>query len=249
MTTLNLMEHCGKGQVDRFEVQRSPTPEPTDTWFPIPHRDILHGIEGQLQSSGLDIVNEAHALDKNGDRYFGLLQVQNGEQSPDYSLVVGIRNSHDKAFSAGIVVGSGVFVCDNLAFSGEIKIARKHTRNIGRDLGGLLNRAVGKLGDQRQRQTQRIDAYKRTELGDIQAHDLVVRAMDSGVVAGSAVPKVLSEYRNPRHEEFKDGFTAWRMFNAFTEVLKASNLFDRPRRTTALHGIMDTASGIALATN
>jgi hypothetical protein len=29
-----------------------------------------------------------------------------------------------------------VFVCDNLAFSGEIKIARKHTRFIVRDLPG-----------------------------------------------------------------------------------------------------------------
>lgn len=249
MTTLNLMAHCGAKTTTREEVRAVETPDATDTWFPIPHRDILHGIEGQLQASGLSIVNEAHVLDKDGNRYFGLLQVQNGEQAKDYSLVVGIRNSHDKAFSAGIVVGSGVFVCDNLAFSGEIKLARKHTRNIGRDLSGLVNRAVGRLGNMRERQALRIDAYKRTELGDLQAHDLIVRSMDSGVISGSAIPKVLREYREPRHAEFREGKTAWRMFNAFTEVLKESNLFERPRRTQALHGIMDTVSGVALLKN
>jgi hypothetical protein len=33
--------------------------------------------------------------------------------------VLGLRNSHDKRFPAGLVGGSAVFVCDNLAFSGE----------------------------------------------------------------------------------------------------------------------------------
>ena len=54
--------------------------------------------------------------------------------SEDYCWVLGLRNSHDKTFPAGIVAGASVFVCDNLSFSGEIKFARKHTRFIVRDL-------------------------------------------------------------------------------------------------------------------
>jgi hypothetical protein len=48
--------------------------------------------------------------------------------------VVGIRNSHDKAFAAGIIAGAQVLVCDNLCFSGEILLARKHTGHIHYDL-------------------------------------------------------------------------------------------------------------------
>jgi hypothetical protein len=120
------------------------------------------------------IVTEAHGLSADGSRYFGLLQVANGQEQADYSYVLGLRNSHDKRFPAGLVVGSAVFVCDNLAFSGEIKIARKHTRFIVRDLPGLVSGAVGQLSDRWHSQTYRIDAYRRHELTDVQAHDLVV---------------------------------------------------------------------------
>lgn len=44
--------------------------------------------------------------------------------------VLGLRNSPDKMFPAGIVAGASVFVCDNLSFSGVINLARKHPRFI-----------------------------------------------------------------------------------------------------------------------
>ena len=59
-------------------------------------------------------------------RYFGLMEIHTQKASDDYCWVLGLRNSHDKIFPAGIVVGAAVLVCDNLSFSGEIKFARKH---------------------------------------------------------------------------------------------------------------------------
>ena len=46
------------------------------------------------------------------------------------AFVVGVRNSHDKSFPAGLVIGASIFVCDNLSFSGEVKLARKHTVHV-----------------------------------------------------------------------------------------------------------------------
>ena len=52
--------------------------------------------------------------------------------------------------------------------------------------------------------------YKATQLADGQAHDLVVRALDAGVVPATQLPKVLAEWRQPSHREFaEDGHTAW----------------------------------------
>ena len=161
---LNLMLHCGSQAVDRSEVISSPTPEATKTWKPIRHSRLLDLVEDTLDRNGLKVVNQAHALGRDGDRYFGLLEVQNGQQHHDYGLVVGLRNSHDQTFPAGLVVGSGVFICDNLAFSGEIVLSRRHTVYIERDLPQLVNRAVGQLGDLRIQQDQRIEAYKNTRL-------------------------------------------------------------------------------------
>jgi hypothetical protein len=212
---------------------------------PIPHHRLLTQVEQTLTGAGLSVVNQAHALSSDRMRYFALLEVVNGQGSQDYNLILGLRNSHDKKFPAALVVGSAVQVCDNLSFSGEIRIARKHTRFIERDLPQLVGAAIGRLGEVRRLQDQRIATYKQTELADVQAHDLVVRAMDARVVPVRQVPDVLSEWRHPRHHEFVEaGKTAWRLFNAFTAVIKGRALELLPRRTQALHGLMDIACGV-----
>jgi len=92
--------------------------------------------------------------------------------------VLGLRNSHDKMFPAGIVAGASVFVCDNLSFSGEVKFARKHTRFINRDLPQFVERYIGQLMSKWHLQDKRIGAYKVTEIEDRTAHDLIVRATE-----------------------------------------------------------------------
>lgn len=178
---LNLLIHCGASRVDRNQVERTATPSRTQTWVPISHARLLDLVEGALQGHGLHVLNQAHGLWGDGQRYFGLMEVQNGQAHDDYGLVLGIRNSHDKSFPASIGLGSGVFVCDNLAFSAKATIARKHTRFIKRDLPQLVNRAVGRLTDMRVRQDQRIEAYKATTLRDCRVRDLVIRAVADGV--------------------------------------------------------------------
>ena len=164
-----------------------------------------------------------------------------------HGLVVGLRNSHDKSCPASIALGAAVFCCDNLSFSGEVTLARRHTRYIERDLPRVVTTAIGNLVDMRQKQDRRIAQYKATELIDSQAHDLVVRALGASVVPATQVPKVLAEWRQPRHREFaEDGRTAWRLFNAFTEVLKGRNVAMLPRRTQALHGLLDASCGLPL---
>jgi hypothetical protein len=39
----------------------------------------------------------------------------------------------------------------------------------------------------------------------------------------------------------------WSLFNAFTEALKEGNLAELPKRTEALHGLLDNQVGLALA--
>lgn len=241
MKALNLMVHAGGLKVERAQVDEVKTPRATETWHPIPHKRFINGVIESLDRSGLHVVSEAHALGRDGLRYFGMFQLKNGNNPVDYSLVVGLRNSHDKTFPAGLVVGSGVFVCDNLAFSGEVQIGRKHTVFIERDLPNLIQAAVGQIGDLRKKQDNRIETYKRFEMSDTQAHDIVIQALDNRIAPVTYIPEILTEWRTPRHPEFAQAKNGWRLMNAFTEVLKQSSLFDRPRATQALHGLMDTA--------
>jgi hypothetical protein len=234
--------------VPRDRLTTVATPPRTATWVPIPHDRLLSGVQTSLERAGLSVVSEAHGLTRDGLRYFGLLQVANGHDAGDFALVVGLRNSHDKSFPAGLAIGASVFVCDNLSFSGEVKLARKHTTHVERDLPQLIESAVGRLGDLRRTQEARFSAYRQRELADGAAHDLVIQALDSRVIPVTQIPAVLREWREPRHPEFRDGRTAWRLFNAFTESLKG-NLDALPRRTQALHGLLDGVCGIAASTN
>ncbi|MCA9269417.1 MAG: hypothetical protein KDA41_13140, partial [Planctomycetales bacterium] len=156
---LNLTLHCGAHRANRDQVAAAPTPPRTQSWVPIAHHQLLQQVESTLAGCGMRVVNEAHGLWGEGTRYFGLLEVMNGRRQQDYGLVVGVRNSHDKTFPAAIALGASVFVCDNLSFSGEVSLARRHTRFIERDLPHVVSTAVGRLTDMRQKQDERIAAY------------------------------------------------------------------------------------------
>ncbi len=241
----NLVLHCGASAVTREQILDVQTPACTDTWHPIPHGDFIAQVEKALVATNMTVVEQAHSLTKDGNRYFGLLQVANCQSTgEDYSYILGLRNSHDKSYPAGLVVGSQVFVCDNLAFSGEIKIARKHTNRIMRDLPRLTVNAVGLLAERWTMMGDRIASYKTHEMNDAQAHDFIIRAVDGGAATLHQVPTILNEWRTPRHPEFAQGKTAWRLFNSFTEAGKDSSLVMLPKRTINLHGLMDAQVGL-----
>lgn len=244
---VNLVLHCGARHVERTAIEQAVTPARSSTWVPVPHHRLLDQVESTLVASGMTVVNQAHALWQDGLRYFGLLEVTNGEAHQDYGLVVGLRNSHDKSFPAAIALGTAVFVCDNLSFGGEVTIARRHTRFIERDLPRIVHTAVGRLSDMRGQHDERIQKYKESPLPDSAAHDLVIRSVDASVLPVTQVPAVLSEWRAPSHSEFAaDGKTVWRFHNAMTTVWKGRNLAVLPRRSQALHGLLDAHCGLAV---
>jgi hypothetical protein len=235
----NLILHSGAERVTREQLMEVETPQPVDRWYPIPHGQVLTNVERALDTFGLHVVEQEHGMWKDGNRYFAVLQVQNG--TPDaggWSMVIGVRNSHDKSFAAGIALGSRVFVCDNLAFSGEVNFARKHTRWIARDLPGISMRALGKLFTMKEKQIERHEAYTNRLIDDRTAHDVVVRAVDARVIPNAKIAGVLKEWREPSFEDFQ-ARTLWSLFNAFTFALKGSAEFNLPARTRALYALCD----------
>jgi len=233
----NLLLHCGSSAVTRGELAMTTTPQPTKSWQPIPHLKLLQVVEKALLERGFTVTEQAHGLTHDGQRYFGLLQVTNNHPGHETHKVVGVRNSHDQTFSAGVVAGSQVLVCDNLCFAGEIQIARKHTPRIMEDLPRMTHDAVLGLNRYWNAQQARITAYRRKRITDQEAHDLVIRSVDSGVIANSYIPKVLNEWREPRHREFRPR-NLWSLQNGFTQVFKG-RVDLLPERSMRLHGVLD----------
>lgn len=251
MQSLKLNLHSGGVLVSLAELGNVVLPPTTETFVPVPHDFFVKQVLTGLGENGLTVVSEQHALDKEGQRYFGLLQVATGKEieGKEYSLVLGLRNSHDKKFPAALAAGAGVFVCSNLSFSGEVTAARKHTGQIMRDLPGKVTLALGRLNALWTSQETRFNAYHETVLDNSAAvNDLLVRAWRADAMPITYLPSVFNEWANPSHEEFRNR-NVWSMFNAFTEVLKRTNIAELPARTRALHLLLDELAGVQLGSD
>lgn len=241
----DLVLHCGAQLKSREEVFAAPVPTATPTYAPLSYESFVTRIEKQLSVEGIQIKETRLALSANGQRLFGLMELHMPEFScVDYSMVLGLRTSYDKSFPNAVCIGANVFVCDNLSFYGEIEFVRRHTPNMLRDLSWLIAETVARIPAKFIAQSVKFETYKKRELSDKQVHDLAIRFMDAKALNVTEIPRMLKEWRTPRHPEFMSaGKTAWRLFNACTETIKG-DLWRLPARTQRLHDIIDVECGI-----
>jgi hypothetical protein len=245
-----LMLHCGGQLKTRNEVFTVPAPPATATYAPLPYESFIVRIEKQLAVEGINITDERLALAKGGQRLFGLLALSMpGCAQIDYGCVLGLRTSYDRSFANGLCIGAAVFVCDNLSFRGEVTFERKHTTGMLRDLSWMISETVSTLPSRFAAQSATFEAYKRREFGDTEVHDIAIRLWDAGALGALEIPRFIKEWREPRRPEFGEmPKSAWRLFNAATEVIKG-DLWRLPARTCALHTILDEACGLQPAAN
>lgn len=248
---LNFSIYCGGSIVEREEIAAVELPQRTRSYCPIPHADFANVVQDALAHYGFEFGEQAHALNREGQQYFGIAELHgNGVGNEQFSLVAGWRSSYDKSLSASFVVGSQVFVCDNLAFSGEVQIGRKHTSRILDDLPLLVRGAVQGTKAMADQQEIRYERYQEAQLCDSTANHTIIRMLQMGVISSSKVEKVVNEYYEPSHSEHLNANgqrTNWTLFNAATETLKGVGPATMPKRTIALHGLMDSATDYALA--
>jgi len=216
----DLIVHAGGWKASRADLASVPLPEETASYVPVPHQRLIEELELHIPRFGFTITQETFALARDGAQMFGVISAINGSNQSDYCLAIGVRNSYDRSLAVGIVTGSRVFCCDNLAFSGEVQAERKHTVNVFRDLPDMLYRMLGNVSVMKARQDAEIQAMKLLPLATRDADHLMVEAVRRDALPASKLPLVLEAWENPKHPEFEER-NAWSLFNAFTEVSKS----------------------------
>jgi hypothetical protein len=161
--------------------------------------------------------------------------------------MVGLRNSHDKSLPVGLVAGSHVTVCDNLAFCGDINVFRKHTKKVLEEIEFRLYKATQQLKVLFDDQDTRYGKYLGAQLETRDADSLAVEALRAGIVNAREFPQVVDQWHHPEHlEHTQGGLTVWRFFNAVTQALKSdseASLLTMPRRTSELQKMLDRRVG------
>jgi len=215
-----------------FRKELNKNGERSVSYQPISHSLLIDKTRNHLDQAGFTIEAECHNLARNNQRYFGLFQVSHPKrEASERGTIVGLRNAHDKCFPAGLCAGDAPFVCDNLIFTNEVKLARRHTKNILNELDHVIARTLGKLFNFWVAQDSRIDAYKEHDLKNAQVNDLVIRACKAGALPKSKIIDVVDQWEKSDHPEFWDR-NVNSLYNAFTEVYKG-NLTALPQRSEA----------------
>ena len=216
------------------------------SYQPISHNLLIDKTRKHLDDAGFSVVDECHNLARSGKRYFGLFEVSHPDrENAERGTIIGLRNAHDKCFPAGLCAGDAPFVCDNLIFTNNVKLARRHTRHILAELDSVIARTLGKLFSFWGGQDQRIASYKDFDLTNPQVNDLVIRAFKAGAISKTKVVDVVNQWEKSDHPAFWDR-NMNSLYNAFTEVYKG-NLVALPQRSDALHSVLDAEVGFDLS--
>jgi hypothetical protein len=180
---------------------------------------VLGYAEHALSAAGYAVEKESLALSKDQARFFGTLTLRTPVAN-GVNLAVGLRSSTDKSISLQWCCGSRVFVCDNLAFSAQTVVARKHTTHGIDRYQEAICKVVGELTDYREYEAFRVRQMRQRVVTDEQAESVLCRAFELGVIGPAALPVAIREWRTPTFPEFaEEGKTAWRLYNALTFAL------------------------------
>ncbi len=217
MAESQLVLHRGARPVTLEELAAVPAPPPEGRWYPQPHATVVMSVKETLQEFGYTIAKEQHGLSRNDARYFGTLDLTT-PMIDGVALAVGIRSSTDRSFPLGFCAGSRVFTCDNLSFSAELMVKRKHTTNSVMRFRDDIAQAVNRLSAYRELESARIEKMRDTEVLNPLAESYMLRLFERGIIPARHLPRVIAEWRNPSFEEFKAP-TFWNLLNAVTTVI------------------------------
>ena len=246
--------------VTMADLSKMKPPPPTATHFPVPHYDIMSEQLDQLDACGYSWKNLEIGVSHETMRCFWILDIENPTVARGWNSVWGGRNSHDMMYSALFLAGLGVWICDNLQFTGEIKVSSKHTKHIGSRLKRMVTKGLFELTQFDAINEERHAAYEAYTLPEEEfevietpdetedrivhestpfIHDFVVKSMDRGVISPSSIKLVLDAWREPSFPEFQPR-NAWSLSNAYTEAFKKySNPHQLFGRGIALTSMMD----------
>jgi len=239
MSETMLMAYQGK--LSRDELALVPTPPATATHKPIPHIEIVSGLMETLRFRHISIVRDEYAVSKDGMKMFGVMELDEGMHGARFAL--GIRNSHDKSFRLAVTVGYRVFVCENLAFSGDFSpVLAKHSKNFS--LQNALSIGVDDMQRNFTPMVEAVERWKSSQLSDTAARLVIYRAFIEGELE---VPRHLARsvhdrYFSPQHEEFGPR-TLWSLSNAFTSSLKELDPIPQYKATGKLAGFLNATTG------
>ena len=138
------------------------------------------------------------------------------------------RNSLDKTLKVAYVGGARVFVCDNLALSGDAMfVQRKHTKNVLTDIRDLCDAAVQKGVVAARSLADLWGEMRQFPVDEDRGYEIMGRALGHDVIKPQQVTLAMDAWAEDLHGF---GRSLFGVYQAFTEGCKrgaANTVIDR----------------------
>ena len=229
--TSTLIGYAGR-TINREELALVPTPPATATTNPYRITKSSRRSWRRLDFVTIGVVRDEYAVSPDGMKMFGVLDLETEMHGARFSI--GLRNSHDKTMRLALTCGYRVFVCSNMAFSGDFTpVLAKHSKSFS--LVDSISIGVDRMQRNFEPMRKQVEAWRATELTDISAKMIIYEAF---IQSELEVPKHLARrvhdnYFEPQYDEFRSR-TMWSLSNAFTSAFKELDPVPQFRATAKL---------------
>ena len=213
-------------RVPEAEVLAVPEPSFTRTWHPISHKRLINALDSSAMKASMLPLSREYSLNATGTKMFGVWQLT-GSRSGQQDWAIGIRNSIDKSMTVGLVAGIKVFVCDNLVFSGDVVLLRKHTSGLTDDsLRQLCNNALARVKHDLGNFESWFEALNGIRIfNPTESKFLTFEAMKAGALSPGKFNEIYSSFFMADGQYSADPQTLSNWHNAITSTYHQNSLF------------------------
>ena len=212
--------------IDIEELKRVNTPSLGNRHTPVNHGTALEIFKTTLDERGIKMSNEHGMLNSNVDKDMNMKYIFVADVRipgiDDYVLNFGFVNFNNKQKSFTILLGERVMVCSNECFTHQLAdLGRRHIGDsVIESITEKIDIGAERFLDFTENRVQEIDGLKSVDFTDQMAGEALLDFHRNGRnISNSNIGRIVSEYDNPCHEEFK-GRNGWNFLNACTETFK-----------------------------
>jgi hypothetical protein len=190
------------GKITRAELAQVPTPPATETHQPIAHPRLVEALVESMSFRHIGVVAEEYVVSQDGMRVFGVLDLETGFEGCRFAI--GLRNNHDKSFRLSCTAGVRVFVCENLAFSGDYTaVLAKHSKNFS--LEDSLAIGVDRMQRNFEPMRRQVEEWRAKQISTVAAKLIIYQAfVESELDAPKHLARQVHDlYFRPTHPDFE----------------------------------------------
>ena len=237
-----LVAHVDTRRVDEAYVMGLSAPDRTPTWGVIGHGQLIETLTKAVETAGHRIINRDYSVSEDGGKMFGAFTLDH--TTGELAWMIGFRNSVNKTLKVGITAGTRIFVCDNMAFSGDFIRFRKHTGGLNQnELTLIAQDSVTQMetkliGFENWHADLKLHTLDRTS-----AEALTFRAVERGVIPGGrfgSFHKLFFKKENEDNDAIYPN-TLWGFHGAVTQLWKKNSLIGSGVRHGELQKLLDEA--------